>query len=181
MAEGGCCKSQHFNIWWSVNAFGFCGKKYYLCHTKEESALDTRALSSFLGKNQTYKGCFTSDVEKNTSEIIFFLGVFVFFLGQVGAIISDVEPQKVKLHLFSQGADLTFQGSTQVVFRLNRCTQKHHNGKTYPKTWNDYVLPIRFVIGPRQRRKNDFSRYAGRKPKNISTFVASKLLHGCIQ
>ena len=62
----------------------------------------------------TYKGAITSDVGKNTSEKIFFLGVFVFFLGQVGAIMSDVEPQKVKLHLFLQGADLTFRGSTQV-------------------------------------------------------------------
>ena len=30
------------------------------------------------------------------------------------AIISDVEPQKVKRYLFSQGADLTFRGSIQV-------------------------------------------------------------------
>ena len=85
---------------------------YYLCHTKEESALDTRALSSFLVKNQTYKGCFTSDVEKNTSEIIFFLGFIVNFLRHVVAFVADLEPQKVKRYLFSQGADLTFQGST---------------------------------------------------------------------
>ena len=87
---------------------------YYLCHTKEERALDTRVLSSFFLKNLTYKGGFTSDVEKNRSEIIFFLGVSVDFLRQVVASMSDVERQKVKRHLFLQGADLTFQGSTQV-------------------------------------------------------------------
>ena len=59
-------------------------------------------------------GCFTSEIEKNTSEIIFFLGVSVNFLGQVVAIISDVEPRKVKRYLFSQGADLTFWVTTQV-------------------------------------------------------------------
>ena len=80
---------------------------YYLCHTKEERALDTRVLSSFLVKKQRYKGCFTSDVEKNTSEINFFPGFIVEFFRQVFVIMSDVEPQKVKRHLFSQGADLT--------------------------------------------------------------------------
>ena len=60
-------------------------------------------------------GCFTSEIEKNTSEIIFFLGGIVVFLRQVVAIIADVEPRKVKRYLFSQGADLTFRGSTQVV------------------------------------------------------------------
>ena len=98
-----------------LKRFGFRPKIYYLCLTKEERALDTRVLSSFFVKNLTYNGSFTSDVEKNRSEIIFFLGVIVIFLGQVVAIISDVEPQKVKIHLFSQGADLTFRGSTQVV------------------------------------------------------------------
>ena len=90
-----------------LKRFGFRGKMYYLCLRKEERALDTRVLSSFFVKNLTYKGGFTSDVEKNRSEIIFFLGVSVIFLGQVVVIIADVEPQKVKLHLFSQGADLT--------------------------------------------------------------------------
>ena len=89
---------------------------YYLCHTKEEKAPNTRALSSFLLKNLTDKGCFTSDVEKNTSEIKFFLGFIVEFFRQVVAMMSDVERQKVKRYLFSQGADLTFRGSTQVVF-----------------------------------------------------------------
>ena len=74
-----------------------------------------RVLSSFLAKKLTYKGCFTSDVEKNTSEIIFFLGVIVKIFRQVVAFMTDVEPQKVKTYLFSQGADLTFRGSTQVV------------------------------------------------------------------
>ena len=59
-------------------------------------------------------GCFTSEIEKNTSEIIFFLGVSRKFLGQEVAFIADVEPRKVKRYLFSQGADLTFRGSTQV-------------------------------------------------------------------
>ena len=35
------------------------------------------------------------------------------FLGQVVAIIADVEPLKVKRYLFSQGADLTFRLTTQ--------------------------------------------------------------------
>ena len=60
-------------------------------------------------------GCFTSEIEKNTSEIIFFLGVSRKFLGQVMAIIADVEPQKVKTYLSLQGSDLTFRGSTRVA------------------------------------------------------------------
>ena len=87
---------------------------YYLCYTKEERAPNTRALSSFLLKNLTDKGCFTSEVEKNTSEIDFFLGGIVRFLGQVVASVADVEPQKVKRYLFFWDADLTFQGSAQV-------------------------------------------------------------------
>ena len=79
-----------------------------------------RVLSSFLVENLTDKGCFTSDVEKNTSEIDFFLGFSVNFLGQVVAPIADVEPQKVKRHLFSQEADLTFRVTTQVVFCPNK-------------------------------------------------------------
>ena len=59
-------------------------------------------------------GCFTSEIEKNTSEIYFFLGVSRKNLRQVVAIIADVEPRKVKTYLFSQDADLTFRGSTQV-------------------------------------------------------------------
>ena len=59
-------------------------------------------------------GCFTSEIEKNTSEIIFFLGFSFNILGQVVSIVADVEPRKVKRYLFSQGADLTFRGSTQV-------------------------------------------------------------------
>ena len=71
---------------------------YYLCLTIEERAPDTRVLSSFLGKNLRDKGYFTSDIDKNTSEIIFFLGVIVIFLGHVVVIIADVEPQKVKTY-----------------------------------------------------------------------------------
>ena len=63
----------------------------YLCHTKEERALDTRVLSSFLVKIPTYMACFTSDVEKNTSEINFFLGFIVNFFRQVVAFMTDVE------------------------------------------------------------------------------------------
>ena len=74
---------------------------YYLCHTKEERAPDARVLSSFLRKKLTDKGCFTSDVEKNTSEIIFFLGFSVNFLGQVVSIVADVERLGVKIYLFS--------------------------------------------------------------------------------
>ena len=78
--------------------FGFWPKMYYLCLTKEERALDVRVLSSFFAKNLTDKGCFTSDIGKNTSEIIFFLGFIVEFFRQVVLIMSDVEPQKVKRH-----------------------------------------------------------------------------------
>ena len=81
---------------------------YYLCLTKEERALDMRVLSSFLVKNLTYKGGFTSVIEKNTSEIIYFLGVIANFLRHVVASVADVETQKVKRYLFLQGADLTF-------------------------------------------------------------------------
>ena len=84
---------------------------YYLCHTKEERAAITRVLSSFFVKKLIYKGGFTSNVEKNTSEINFFLGVIRKFLGQVVVIMSDVERQKVKRYLFLLGADLTFHGS----------------------------------------------------------------------
>ena len=87
---------------------------YYLCLTKEERAPSTRVLSSFLGKILTYKGEFTSDVEKNRSEIDFFVGFIVEFFRQVVAIVADVEPRKVKRYLFSQGEDLTVRGSTQV-------------------------------------------------------------------
>ena len=83
---------------------------YYLCLRIEERAPDTRVLSSFLAENMTHKGAITSDVEKNTSEINFFLGFIVEFFRQVVVIMSDVEPQKVKRYLFSQGADLTFRG-----------------------------------------------------------------------
>ena len=74
---------------------------YYLCLRKEERALDTRVLSSFLVRNLTYKGYFTSDIEKNRSEIDFFLGFCENFLGQVVAFIADVERREVKIYLFS--------------------------------------------------------------------------------
>ena len=87
---------------------------YYLCPRKEESAQDMRVLSSFYVQILTYKAYFTSDIEKNRSEIDFFLGFIVEFFRQVVVIMSDVERQKVKRYLFSQGSDLTFRGSTQV-------------------------------------------------------------------
>ena len=89
---------------------------YYLCLSIEERAQGARVFSSFLVKNLIYKGKITSDVEKNTSEINFFLGFIVEFFRQVVVIMSDVEPQKVKRYLFWQGADLTFRGSTRVDF-----------------------------------------------------------------
>ena len=98
----------------NVNAFGFWREIYYLCLSIEERAQGARVFSSFLVKNLIYKGRITSDVEKNTSEIIFFLGFIVNFLRHVVAIVADVEPQKVKRYLFSQGADLTFRVTTQV-------------------------------------------------------------------
>ena len=99
--------------------FGFWRKIYYLCPRKEERALDTRVLSSFFVKDVTYKGGFTSDVEKITSEINFFLGVSRKNLRQVVAPKADVGVRKVKRNLFSQGADLTFQGPSRVVTPLN--------------------------------------------------------------
>ena len=87
---------------------------YYLCLRIEERAPDKRVFSSFLRKNLTYKPCFTSEIEKNISEINFFLGFIVEFFRQVVVIMSDVEPQKVKRYLFFWDAFLTFQGSTQV-------------------------------------------------------------------
>ena len=92
---------------------------YYLCLRIEERAPDKRVFSSFLRKNLTYKPCFTSEIEKNTSEIDFFLGFIVDFFRQVVAFVADVEPQEVKRYLFLQGADLTFRGSTQVDFMEN--------------------------------------------------------------
>ena len=74
-----------------------------------------RVLSAFFTKNWTDKGCFISDIGKNTSEINFFLGFIVEFFRQVVVMMSDVDRQKVKRYLFLQGADLTFRGSTQVV------------------------------------------------------------------
>ena len=62
----------------------------------------------------TYKGAITSGVEKNTSDVEFFLGFIVKFFRQVVVIMSDVEPQKVKTYLFLQGSDLTFRGSARI-------------------------------------------------------------------
>ena len=105
-----------------MNVFGFREKMYYLCLRIEERALDTRALSSFSSKNLTYKAYFTSDIEKNRSEIFLFLGVSVIFLGQIVAPVADIERWKVKRYLFSRGADLTslgnYSGGYKAMYRI---------------------------------------------------------------
>ena len=60
----------------------------YLCTSEEEKALNKRVFSSFFWPK---KGVFTSEVEKNTSEINFFLGVCGFFFGNVGVRGGDSE------------------------------------------------------------------------------------------
>ena len=90
-----------------LTRFGFRWKMLYLCISEEERALNTAVFSSFFGQKN---GCFTSEVEKNTSEINFFLGVCGFFLRNVGGFLGDVGPPKVKTYLFSLEADLTFRG-----------------------------------------------------------------------
>ena len=89
-----------------LKRFGFRWKMYYLCLSKEERAHKHRVFSSFFCRKI---GCFTSEIEKNTSEINFFLGVCGFFLRNVGGFLGDVEPPKVKTYLFLQEADLTFR------------------------------------------------------------------------
>ena len=69
----------------------------YLCISEEERALNKRVFSSFFGQKN---GCFTSEVEKNTSEINFFLGVCGFFLSNIGGFFADAERLKVKRYLF---------------------------------------------------------------------------------
>ena len=133
---------------------------YYLCHRKEERALDTRVLSSFFVKNQTYKGGFTSDVEKNRSEIIFFLGVSVDFLRQVVASMSDVERQKVKRYLFLQGADLTFQGSTQVDFSLQIALERNVPHLALQGVSTGFVL-IGYILLCEYRRISHFNGETG--------------------
>ena len=68
-------------------------EKYIIFVLRKRREPQTRGFSPlFCVKKLTDKGCFTSDVEKNTSEIIFFLGFILIFLGQVVVIMSDVEP-----------------------------------------------------------------------------------------
>ena len=55
---------------------------YYLCISEEERAHKQRVFSSFFWPK---KGIFTSEVEKNTSEINFFLVVCGKFSRNVGA------------------------------------------------------------------------------------------------
>ena len=122
-----------------LKRFGFRPKMYYLCPTKEERALDTRILSSFLVRNLTYKGCFTSDIEKNRSEIDFFLGFCENFLGQVVAFIADVERWRVKIYLFFCGADLTFLGSGR-VFLIANCAEKKCTAPCLQGVSTEFVL-----------------------------------------
>ena len=80
-----------------LTRFGFRPKKYYLCICEEERA---RKQAGFLLFFWSKTGCFTSEIEKNTSEIFLFLGGIIFFLGQVVAIIAEVMRLKVKRYLF---------------------------------------------------------------------------------
>ena len=68
----------------------------------------------FLRKNLTVKSYSTSEIEKILSEIEIFLEVSGNFLGELVASIADEEQQRVKIHLFSQDAFLTFAVTTQV-------------------------------------------------------------------
>ena len=90
-----------------LTRFGFRGKMYYLCTSKEERALNKRVFSSFSGLKN---GIFTSEIIFFTLLRKFFLGVCGFFLRNVDGFFADVETQIVKRYLFSQGADLTFRG-----------------------------------------------------------------------
>ena len=69
----------------------------YLCTSEEEKALNKRVFSSFFGQKN---GIFTSEIEKNTSEIDFFLGVCGKFFRNVGRFFSDVLRLEVKRYLF---------------------------------------------------------------------------------
>ena len=104
---------------------------YYLCVSEEERAHKHGVFSSFFG--QKY-GIFTSEIEKNTSEIFLFLGGINFFLGQVVEFLAEVMRLKVKRYLFLWGSFLTFQGSTQVVFLKGNIPQVARSPVTYGKT-----------------------------------------------
>ena len=98
----------------------FSGKCVIFVLAKRREPIETGFSPLFSFKNLTYKGYFTSDIAKNTSDINFFCGVCVYFLRQVIAFIADVRRRKVKIYLFSWGVFLTFRGSTQVV--ATQCT-----------------------------------------------------------
>ena len=70
-----------------LTRFGFRWKMLYLCISEEERALNTVVFSSFFGQKN---GCFTSEVEKNTSEINFFTLLRNFFLGVCGFFLRNV-------------------------------------------------------------------------------------------
>ena len=74
---------------------------YYLCHTKEERALNTRVLSSFFGKKGQKKVVLHYELVISTLRRNFFLGVCGFFLRNVDSFFADVEGLKVKVYLFS--------------------------------------------------------------------------------
>ena len=80
-----------------LKRFGFWPKMYYLCISEEERA---HKQAGFLLFFWSKTGCFTSEIEKNTSEIFLFLGGINFFLGQVVEFLADVMRLKVKRYLF---------------------------------------------------------------------------------
>ena len=107
------------------------GRKYCIfVLAKRREPIGTGVSPLFLATNLTYKGCFTSDVEKNRSEIIFFLGGIVFFLGQVVAIVADIEHPKVKRNLFSNPHFFTFGGGKRrgLLLYNNLPNHKMRNG-----------------------------------------------------
>ena len=75
-----------------LTRFGSRLKMYYLCISEEERA---HKQAGFLLFFWSKTGCFTSEIEKNTSEIFLFLGEINFFLGQVVEYLTDVMRLKV--------------------------------------------------------------------------------------
>ena len=71
-----------------LTRFGFRGKRYYLCISEEERALNKRVFSSFFAKKN---GVFTSEIEISTLLRKIFLGVCGKFLRNVGVRGGDSE------------------------------------------------------------------------------------------
>ena len=98
----GCCEM--------LMQFGFWPRMYYLCTSEEEKAHRDGVFSSFFAKILTYKGWNTSEIGKNTSEIIFFLGFTEIFFGEVVISGADIERRSVKIYLFFWDAFFHFMG-----------------------------------------------------------------------